>query len=112
MPVVEPTAAAPTDEPTVEPTMEPTAVPRSPATFAEADCEFDVPNGREVTCGWLTVPEDRSDPANDKTIRLHVAIFASDSSNPAPDPIVYLEGGPGGDALEAVPLIFEMRFLK
>lgn len=110
VPVEEPIAAEPTVEPIEEPTAEPTAVPRPPATFTEDDCEFDVPDGRDVTCGWLTVPEDRQDPANDKTIRLHVAIFASDSANPAPDPIVYLEGGPGGDALEAVPLIFEMRF--
>ncbi len=108
--------AVPTDEPTAVPTIPPTFTPESTATgestaaFAEAACEFDVPNGRDVTCGWLTVPEDRNDPDNSQTIRLHVAIFASDSDNPAPDPIVYLEGGPGGEALEAVPLIFEMRF--
>ncbi len=108
--------AVPTDEPTAVPTIPPTFTPEPTATsepttaFEEAACEFDVPNGRDVTCGWLTVPEDRSDPNNDQTIRLHVAIFASESDNPAPDPIVYLEGGPGGDALEAVPLVFEMRF--
>lgn len=120
---IEPTALAPTNtaaptataEPTSEPTTAPTAEPATPvaettAGFAEADCEFDVPSGREVTCGWLTVPEDRTDPTSDKTIRLHVAIFASDSRSPAPDPILYLEGGPGGDALETIPLIFEMRF--
>lgn len=126
VPPSEPTTAppTPTDAPTAEPTAtqapeptetavpEPTetAVPEISATFTEADCEFDAPPGREVTCGWLTVPEDRTDPTNDKSIRLHVAIFASDSDNPAPDPIVYLEGGPGGDALETVPFIFEMRF--
>ncbi|HRQ42316.1 MAG TPA: alpha/beta fold hydrolase [Chloroflexota bacterium] len=107
--------AVPTDEPTAVPiipptfTPEPTTIPSTTA-FVEARCEFDVPHGRDVTCGWLTVPEDRSDPANENTIRLHVAIFASDNPNPAPDPIVYLEGGPGGDALEVVPLIFELRF--
>ncbi len=125
VPTSEPTAPpTPTDAPTAEPTAtqapeptetavpEPTetAVPETASAFTEADCEFDVPPGRDVTCGWLTVPEDRLDSAADKTIRLHVAIFASDSDNPAPDPIVYLEGGPGGDALETVPLIFEMRF--
>ncbi|MCL4265220.1 MAG: alpha/beta hydrolase [Anaerolineae bacterium] len=117
------TNPTPTHTATAEPTIEPTAVPTIPPTFTpepitaapttafvEAACEFDVPNGRDVTCGWLTVPENRTDPASDNTIRLHVAIFASDSNNPTPDPIIYLEGGPGGDALEAVPLIFEMRF--
>ena len=63
-----------------------------------------------MECGYLTVPENRDDVANGRTVRLHVAIFASDSDNPAPDPIIYLEGGPGGDALETVPLIFEDRF--
>jgi pimeloyl-ACP methyl ester carboxylesterase len=74
-----------------------------------APCEFDVPAGRTVECGWLAVPADRSDPGSD-TIRLHVAVFESESASPAPDPVVYLEGGPGGDALEVVPLTFEDRF--
>lgn len=97
-------------EPTAEPTatMEPTVVPAP--QFTEATCEFDVPSGREVTCGWLTVPEDHFDANNDNTIELHVAIFASDSDDPAEDPIIYLEGGPGGEALEAIPLAFEVRF--
>lgn len=111
-PTVEPTA---TDEPPTA-TPEPTAIPEPTATpepayepvFETESCEFQVPPGRDVECGWLTVPEDRSNP--EKMIHLHVAIFHSDSANPAPDPIVYLEGGPGGDALEAVPLVFEMRF--
>ena len=111
-PTLEPTAT--TEPPTATPepteTPEPTNTPE-PAyvpVFETESCEFQVPPGRDVECGWLTVPEDRSQP--DKMIHLHVAIFHSDSDNPAPDPIVYLEGGPGGDALEAVPLIFELRF--
>lgn len=105
-----PTAVPPTNTP--EPTAEPTATP-APAyepVFQTATCEFGIPGNREVTCGYLTVPENREDVANGRTVRLHVAIFASDSPNPAPDPIVYLEGGPGGDALEIVPLTFEDQF--
>lgn len=105
-PVPEPTAV-PTEEPTPEPTDEPTM---ETAAFEESDCEFTPPSGQTVTCGWLTVPEDRSNPDNDQTIQLHVAIFPSPSDNPEPDPIVYLEGGPGGDPLEAVPLTFERYF--
>ena len=41
---------------------------------------------------------------------LHVAIFSSDDPSPEPDPVIYLEGGPGGDALETVPFSFEDRF--
>lgn len=74
-----------------------------------ANCEFDVPAGRDVECGWLEVPEDRSDLSKG-TISLHVAVFSSESESPAPDPIVYLEGGPGGEILEAIPLVFEDRF--
>lgn len=77
--------------------------------FSSAPCEFDTPAGRDVECGWLEVLEDRSDPSKG-TISLHVAVFSSDSDDPAPDPIVYLEGGPGGEILEAVPLVFEDRF--
>ncbi len=87
-----------------------TAVPAFQPVFEEARCQFEVPAGRDVRCGYLTVPEDHFDAANGRTLRLHVAIFPSASTNPAPDPIVYLEGGPGGDALETVPLIFEERF--
>lgn len=87
-----------------------TAVPAFQPVFEEARCQFDVPSGRDARCGYLTVPEDHFDVENGRTLRLHVAIFASDSANPAPDPVVYLEGGPGGDALETVPLIFEERF--
>lgn len=107
---VPPTATA--VPPTATPEPDPTAEPETSFSddFETAACEFDVPPGRDVTCGWLTVPEDRSAGEDSQTLRLHVAIFASDSANPAPDPIVYLEGGPGGDALETVPLIFEDRF--
>ncbi len=115
-----PTPVPPTNTPEPEPTatVEPTATatptpepePAYDVSFETAACEFSVPNGREVECGYLTVPENRDDVANGRTVRLHVAIFASDSENPAPDPIIYLEGGPGGDALETVPLVFEMRF--
>ncbi|MBK7894230.1 MAG: alpha/beta fold hydrolase [Candidatus Promineifilaceae bacterium] len=105
-----PTAVPPTNTP--EPTPEPTAtaVPAYEPAFEISTCEFGIPGNRDVTCGYLTVPENRNDVANGRTVRLHVAIFASDSPNPAPDPILYLEGGPGGDALEVVPLAFEDRF--
>jgi pimeloyl-ACP methyl ester carboxylesterase len=41
------------------------------------------------------VPEDRSRP-NGPSIRLAVAIFKSPDANPAPDPLIFLQGGPGG----------------
>lgn len=112
-----PTAATTTTTLQVEPTttqQTETTETRPEATtgarFVEGRCEFDEPPGYQVDCGWLVAPEDRSDPANGKTVRLHVAIFRSQVAGVPEDPIVYLEGGPGGDALEAVPFTFAQAF--
>lgn len=69
----------------------------SPGRFVTAPCAFSVPSGAKVRCGWLTVPEDRSKPRS-RQIRLHVAIYGSRSAQPAPDPVIWLVGGPGGRA--------------
>ena len=55
--------------------------------------------GKNVTCGFLVVPEDRSQPQG-STIRLAVAIFKTPNSHPAPDPVFVLGGGPGHALLE------------
>ncbi len=55
------------------------------------------------------MPENRSDP-HSQSIYLAVAVAKSDSPHPRPDPIVYLEGGPGGSILKIAPLVFEGRF--
>jgi pimeloyl-ACP methyl ester carboxylesterase len=49
-------------------------------------------------CGTLTVPENRAQPGS-RTIRLGVAIVPAASGTPKPDPIVWLAGGPGDDAV-------------
>lgn len=69
--------------------------------FEPDECPFEIPYGERIECGYLVVPESRSDP-DGPTIRLAVAILKSYSNNPAPDPVVYLEGGPGGSALDGV----------
>jgi pimeloyl-ACP methyl ester carboxylesterase len=80
------------------------AVPTPAATggkgFEKTNCWFKEPAGRDVECGWLTVPEDHAKP-DGKTIKLAVARFKSDASKPEPDPIVYLHGGPGGSILKS-----------
>ena len=58
----------------------------------------------EMECGYLIVPEDRSQP-DGPTIRLAVAIFKARLQDAAPDPVVYLAGGPGGSALQQAPLL-------
>ncbi len=97
---------APTDTP--EPT--PLPVPAYEPVFEPSNCQFTEPEGFDITCGYLIVPEDRAQAESGDNVRLHVAIFASESSSPAADPVVYLEGGPGGDALETVEFAFEDNF--
>ena len=62
-----------------------------------------------MSCGFLLVPEDRDDPDGTQ-VRLHVAVFPAETPDPASDPVVYLEGGPGGHALEILVFSFEDRF--
>jgi hypothetical protein len=104
-PETEPAAEAENAEETAAADADSTYTP----SFISSSCDFIVPGGRDVTCGYLTVPEDRSQP-DGREIRLHVAVFTSESGNPAPDPIVYLEGGPGGEPLETLVFTFEDFF--
>ena len=60
-------------------------------------------------CGYLAVPETRSRPTG-PTIRLAVAIVPSVSPTPAPDPVVYLAGGPGGSAIGGAPAAVDAGF--
>jgi pimeloyl-ACP methyl ester carboxylesterase len=100
----------PSPEPT--PTSPPEPTPMPVASFEEALCPFDLPAGQAegdtVDCGYLTVPEDRTD-VQSPTIRLAVAIFHP-ADSPEPDPIVYLSGGPGGSALELIQYTFAQLF--
>ncbi|MEN9938585.1 MAG: hypothetical protein RLZZ387_5164 [Chloroflexota bacterium] len=105
-----PTTPPATPAPTTLPEPAP-AAPEAPATQASYErsaCRFDTPPGVEVECGYLTVPERRDQPTG-RTVRIHVAVFKSAAASPAPDPVVYLEGGPGGDALKGVSLGYQSR---
>lgn len=64
--------------------------------FEPEPCPRAMPSG--VECGSLLVPEDRSN-ADSPMIRLAVAIFRT--SNPKPDPLLFLDGGPGSRTLDA-----------
>ena len=91
--------------PTPAPTPAPTPVP---ARFEAGPCQFPVPEGK-IDCGVLFVPEDRSEP-NSPLIQLPVAVIRSSNPKPAPDPVVYLNGGPGAyslDNLSFLPVLFK-----
>ncbi len=74
--------------------------PSAPASsaFQQAHCPFPlnsgIVEGQNVKCGFLTVPEDRSQPKG-RTIQLAVAIFKTPNPHPALDPLLILSGGPG-----------------
>jgi pimeloyl-ACP methyl ester carboxylesterase len=112
-----PTEVAPeptsTTEPTPEPTVTTEATQEPVATFEEAPCPFELPSGHvegeTVECGHLIVPEDRADP-DSRDIRLAVAIFRHPDGAPEPDPIIYLEGGPGGSPLKVRVPNFDASF--
>lgn len=78
--------------------------------WRDADCEFAPPATVNTRCGWLEVPErwDIDGDAEADTVELHVGIF-SNGPNDAP-PVVYLEGGPGGDPLTNIAVSFDQLF--
>ncbi len=61
-----------------------------------------IPELKTARCGQLIVPENRRHP-NGRTISLSVVIISSRSPNPKPDPITWLAGGPGDDAITEIP---------
>lgn len=75
--------------------------------FEETECMLEVTftPSESVMCGYLTVPEYHKQN-NGRTIRLAVAIIKSNSANPEPDPIVMLQGGPGGSTLDSYMNVF------
>jgi hypothetical protein len=84
------------------------AAPTATASYATAPCpnpvvpgfaQLDIPDG--VECGYLTVPENRAVPGG-RTIRLPVFRATATSPDPAPDPLVYLTGGPGASSTFSV----------
>jgi pimeloyl-ACP methyl ester carboxylesterase len=99
----------PTETP-LEPTA--TAVPTSEpsATFEQAPCPFNVPEGQEdrVDCGFVIVPEDHSNP-DGPSIRLSVVVVKDQSDEHQPDPVIVLAGGPGervvANALQLAPTL-------
>ena len=60
--------------------------------------------GKTILCGKVAVPEDHARPGG-RMVELQFAILKAKSAYPEPDPLVYLQGGPGGSAMRQIPLI-------
>ncbi|MCK9522282.1 MAG: alpha/beta hydrolase [Proteobacteria bacterium] len=83
----------------------PSHVPPATSAFTPATCPAGLPRGVSVQCGWLAVPEDPARPDGPR-IQLAVTRYFSARPNPAPDPVIYLEGGPGGSGVSTVAAMF------
>jgi pimeloyl-ACP methyl ester carboxylesterase len=77
---------------------------QSPA-YTQQDCTFPVPAGATVDCGTVSAPENRADD-NPNNVTLPVVVFQSNAADPA-DPLIFLQGGPGGATLDLIPALYE-----
>lgn len=76
-------------------------------SFKPTSCEAFKGNGatpiefdENTECGWLTVPAQHADPAG-PTIQLGVVVLRANGSEPATDPLVMAQGGPGGSTIDS-----------
>ena len=76
------------------------SVQLAPCTLSTAGWPLTV----TAQCGRIEVPEDRNQP-DGRMIELAVAMVASSTRRPEPDPVVLLAGGPGQSALESYPAL-------
>ncbi|WFP74969.1 alpha/beta hydrolase [Mesorhizobium sp. WSM4906] len=60
--------------------------------FKKTDCWFEIPQDRAMTCGTLSVPENRKKPSGNQIV-LSIVIFDPDRERH--EPVVFLTGGPG-----------------
>jgi pimeloyl-ACP methyl ester carboxylesterase len=77
------------------------------ATFKSGPCPADhaaALAALKASCGTLTVPENRSNLSEGK-VQLPVAIIPSATQPAQPDPIVYMSGGPGSDAISQAQIL-------
>lgn len=84
----------------------PTTVAHPPAQYEPGPCPTTpapVPELARAKCATLVVPENRTTTGG-RTLRLAVAVIPSESQPPAADPIVFITGGPGEDAILDPPI--------
>ena len=88
-------------------------VPAAEDAFREDTCPFSNQPGTPLwmaECGYLTVPAEYDDPAAG-TYEIAVAVFPATGERSTDVPVVYLEGGPGSNALEGTE-VSGGRFLE
>ena len=81
--------------------------------FSGAACprNLDMPDDAALTCGYVTVLEDRAKP-DGRTIDLYVVRIRGPYPPQYRDPVIYLAGGPGGSATRRTQWFLDQgRFL-
>lgn len=75
--------------------------------------ECQLTGGVQAQCGSITVLEDRAGPENGRSLSIHFALLPATNSQPQPDPIFLLAGGPGQAAISAyAPVLPALRRLN
>ena len=77
----------------------PVAITSCPETTGALDIE-----GQTIICGTVDVPENYND-AEGNRIPLRFMVGKAHTTNPFPDPVVYLHGGPAGGALSSIATV-------
>ncbi|HEX6132374.1 MAG TPA: alpha/beta fold hydrolase [Longimicrobiales bacterium] len=78
----------------------PQAEPPRDARIELAAPPFELPPSLRdsIRFGYIEVPQDHDDPAS-RTLRLAFSVLPARAAEPAPDPIIFIPGGPGMSAV-------------
>lgn len=79
--------------------------PFTPVSCATFEPPAGLVEGQDIECGIVTVPEQHDHPEG-PTIELGVVILKSLNPDAPSDPILILQGGPGGSTIETYLLLF------
>jgi len=60
-------------------------------------------DGYDFECGYVNVPADHANPDGGELFQIAVTIVHKRGTQPRPDPMVYINGGPGGKTLDILP---------
>ena len=71
------------------------AMQTATAAAVKVPCWFDVPPGEAADCYRVRVPVYNDDDASSHFYRLPVAVLKARGPNPADDPVIVIQGGPG-----------------
>lgn len=75
--------------------------PTRGSDYESAQCWFAMPAGHAVECGYVTVPQQASQP-NGPKLKIAVATVYSTQASAALEPVVFIDGGPGDPSIRKI----------